>query len=206
MYNPNGIAICVLADSPIKTARDLNGKTVAVTTLADQNTVAIKAWLDQNGGDSTTVQFLEIPFSAMRAAMQRGTIAAAPISEPTLSIAKNEGGIRVLLPHLLDVFGSTFLVGGWFARTEWLRNNTPTARRFASAIYASARWANAHPDESADILAKAAKLDPAVVRGMNRAPYGYSLTPAMFQTQLDLAYKYKVLDRSVKGSEIFFKT
>jgi NitT/TauT family transport system substrate-binding protein len=205
LYNPDETALCVLSDGPIKTAKDLEGKTIAATALADANTLAVKAWVDQNGGDSTTLRLVELPFSEMRAALQRGTVAAAPIVEPALSNAKKEGGIRVLLPPFWNVFGRNFLVGGWFARTDWLKANAGLARRYAATIYATGKWANEHPNESADILAKAAKLDPQVVRGMGRAPYGDALTPAMIQSMLDSMYKYKLIDRPLNGSEVIYK-
>jgi NitT/TauT family transport system substrate-binding protein len=205
LNNPDESALCVLADGPIMTAKDLEGKIVASPSLTDANTVAVRAFVDENGGDSTKVRFVEIAFSAMLASLQRGIVAAAPIVEPALSVAKKQGGIRVLLPPYSSSFGKNALLGGWFARTDWLKTNAALARRFATVIYSVGKWANAHPNESADILASAAKLDPLVVRGMNRAPYGDTLNPSMIQSILDLTYKYKVIDRHVNASEIIFK-
>jgi ABC-type nitrate/sulfonate/bicarbonate transport system substrate-binding protein len=67
------------------------------------------------------------------------------------------------------------------------------------------RWANAHPDESAVSLAKYAKLDPEVVRTMNRSPYGTALTPDMLQPYLDLGYKYKYIGRQLKATDLIVK-
>jgi NitT/TauT family transport system substrate-binding protein len=205
MYNPEESALCVLADGPILTAKDLEGKTVASPSLVDANTVAVRSFVDQNGGDSTKVKFVEIAFSAMLASLQRGIVAAAPIVEPALSAAKKQGGIRVLSPPYASAFGKNALLGGWFARTDWLKANTAVARRFAAVIYSAGKWANAHPNESADILASAAKLDPLVVRTMGRAPYGETLNPSMVQSMLDLSFKYKVIDRHVNAGEIVYK-
>ncbi|MFN2460657.1 MAG: ABC transporter substrate-binding protein, partial [Candidatus Velthaea sp.] len=44
-------------DSPMKTARDLSGKTVAVSALGDLSQIAAQAWIDKNGGDSASVHF-----------------------------------------------------------------------------------------------------------------------------------------------------
>lgn len=193
-YNPKEVALCVAADSPIKTVRDLNGKTLGTTALRGDNSLEVSAWIDQMGGDSSTLRFVEMPMSTMAAAIVRGTVAAAEISEPALSIAASAGGIRVL-GHPMDVYGSNFMVGGWFGRAEWLAANAAMMHRFVAAIYQTARWANAHPSESAAILAKYAKMDIEVVRRMNRAEYAESFQPAMFQRCLDIGYKYKYLDR-----------
>lgn len=205
LINYNEGSLCVSPDSPIHSGKDFDGKTIATSSLNDINVVAIKAWVDQTGGDSSKIRFVEMPFSQMGAALRRGTVDAAPIVEPALSAAKKEGWIRILLPPMYSVFGPSFMIGGWFTTTDWLRQNHAAARTFVASIYETARWANAHPDESAAILAKYAKMDPTVVKTMNRAPYGTSLTPAMLQSVLDLAYKYKAVDRPFKASQIIAK-
>ncbi|HXP94248.1 MAG TPA: ABC transporter substrate-binding protein [Candidatus Binatia bacterium] len=204
LYNREELALCVAPDSPIKTAKDLEGKAVATTAIKDSNSLHTIAWIDQNGGDASKVQLVEIPFSAMAAAVKRGTVAAAPIAEPALSVAKKEGSVRVL-GHPMDVYGKRFMVGGWFSRLDWINANLPLVRRYVATIYATARWANTHPDESATILAKYAKMDPATVRTMNRAPYGDSFSPALFQPYLDLGYKYKYLEHQLKATDLSTK-
>lgn len=198
-------SLCVSSDSALRTGKDLEGKTIATSSLTDINVVAIKAWIDQTGGDSTKVRFVEMPFGEMGAALRRGTVDAAPIVEPALIAAKNEGWVRVLLPPMYSVYGPHFMVGGWFCTSDWLQKNREAAKRFVGAIYNAGRWANAHPDDSAVVLAKYAKMDPAVVKMMSRAPYGTSLTPEMLQSVLDLAYKYKAVDRRYNAADVIAK-
>ena len=50
-YNPESVTgnqLLVAPDSPIRTVRDLEGKTIAVTSVHDLMTVAISSWLDAN--------------------------------------------------------------------------------------------------------------------------------------------------------------
>ena len=75
-------------------------------------------------------------------------------------------------------------------------------RRFVAATYDTARWANSHPDQSAAILAKTAKMDPTIVQGMHRAPYGDSFGPQLFQSYLDIGYKYHYIGRHFQASEL----
>lgn len=204
LYNRNAIALCVAADSPLRSARDLNGKTIGATALQDSNTLQVQAWVDQNGGDSTMLQFVEIPFSAMPAAIARGSVAAAPIAEPALGPALRDGTLRIFA-HAMDVYGKNFLIGGWAARTEWIVQNADLARRFTAAIYAAGRWGNAHQDETALTLAKYAKIDLSVVRSMQRQRCTDRLTPDMMQACLDLGYKYKYFSRPLQASELIAK-
>jgi NitT/TauT family transport system substrate-binding protein len=200
LYNPDEGALVVLTDSPVHSGKDLTGKTVGVSALNDMNAVTLQAWIDQTGGDASSVKLVEIPFSAMGAALRRGEIAAAPLSEPMLSAVKREGGVRILMPHLFGVNGTSFALGTWFSTDAWIRANPDLARRIVTTIYATGKWANAHPDEVCATIAKYAKLDLAVVKTMARAPYGESLTPAMLQTAFDNAYKYKVLPRPIDAA------
>lgn len=205
MYNPDEIALCVLTDSPVHGGRDLNGQTVGVSTLKDMNWLSVMAWTDQNGGDSSTLHLIEVPFSAMGAALKRGSLAAIPVAEPALSVLRAQGGIRVLLPHLFDVYGKNIMIGAWFAEAPWIERNRDLARRFVDVIYATGKWSNAHGDETTAIIAKHAQIDPAVARTMARAPYGDSLTPNMLQGPFDLAYKYKILDHPLNANDVIVR-
>ena len=124
LYNREEIALCVASDSPIRSAKDLEGKPVGTTAIRDTNSLTIVAWVDQNGGDSTKVQLVEIPFSAMAAAIRRGTVAAGSIAEPALSVALAQGGIRILAHHQ-DVYGKDFLVGAILRPATLARGQSP---------------------------------------------------------------------------------
>jgi NitT/TauT family transport system substrate-binding protein len=205
LVNYDEIGMCVAASSSIATWKDLEGKTVAAPSLNDIAVLAARSLIDQQGGDSSKVHFLEVPFSQMAAFIRRGTVDAGPIAEPALSAAKKEGGIRVIQPALFSAFGPRFMVGGWFAPEDWISANRSTAHRFVDAIYAAAAWANSHPDESSAILTKYSKVDFATLRSMNRSPLGTSLTPDMLQSVLDLSYKYQFSDRHFKAAELIAK-
>ena len=65
-------AIMVAANSPIKTALDLQGKTVAVSAVGDISYLGIRAMIDAAGGDSTTVKWIEVPGATVSSAIQSG--------------------------------------------------------------------------------------------------------------------------------------
>ena len=63
--NVNSLASNVLIvkkDSTLRTARDLNGLVIATNPLRSIGDLMISAWIDKNGGDSTTIKYIEIPF------------------------------------------------------------------------------------------------------------------------------------------------
>ena len=59
-------ALIVAKDATIRTGRDLNGTTVAVSALNDFYALMDSAWIDAHGGDSSSVHFVEIPAAPPR--------------------------------------------------------------------------------------------------------------------------------------------
>lgn len=196
-------AICVAKDSPIRDARDLEGKTVANPTIKDLTYVATVAFLQQGGADVSKVKMVELTFSEMGPALARGTVAAAIISEPSLTVALQSGAARIF-GKVFDVIAPRFLIGGWYTTKDWYARNTALAKRFAGVMYATARWANqpANRTRSAQILAKYSKIDPAIAAKMTRCTFAESLTPAIVDPPLELAAKAKITDRLVTATEL----
>lgn len=182
--------LVVPRDSPIKSARDLAGKNVALNALANIPGVAVSAWLDQNGGDSASVKFVEIPWSTMPAALAGGRVDSAFIAEPFLDAARRTAPIRVLgAPY--DAIANEFMLSAWYGTSDFVRTHADAVRRFAVANAETAIWANRNHPESGRILEKYAKT--AVPSTMVRAVYAERLDAALVQPVLDISFKYKLL-------------
>jgi NitT/TauT family transport system substrate-binding protein len=86
----------VASDAAIRSGSDLNGKTIGIPALNDLNTVAVRAWIDKNGGDWRSLKFVEMPNSAMVPAMQAHRIDAAILQSPFIWTSLAEGSTRTL--------------------------------------------------------------------------------------------------------------
>lgn len=173
--------------SKLKTGADLNGKTVAVTTLSGTLQLCAASWIDKTGGDSKTVHFIELPNSEMVAALKAGRIDAAMLAEPTLTQARND------VEEMGDAFAAIaprWTLGVFVASKAWVRANPDAVHRFVEAMVETARWANTHRADTAKILAPVSHIDPAVFGSMARSRYGDVLSTALLQPPLDAAYKY----------------
>lgn len=190
--------LCVSKDSPIQKAQDFEGKTLGLLTLSGLSYTVTRAWLAQNGADLEKVYFVELASPAMPPAIQRGTIAGAVIVEPVLSMSRSD--LRVLAKPY-DVVAKEFQISTWISTRDWVTKNPGPAKQFVNAIYASARWANAHQTESLPIVAKYAKIEIDMLRKMARDTYATSMKPAQFESVLDLAVKYKGLDHGIDLSK-----
>src|SRR4030095_617347 len=65
-------AIVVGKDAPIKSANDLDGKSVAINTINNIVHLMALAWVDKNGGNASKIKFVEIPFPQMEPALVAG--------------------------------------------------------------------------------------------------------------------------------------
>ena len=191
-------SLVVAKSSTIKTGKDLENKTVAGNGLRNITQIGADAWMDQNGGDSAKMRFIEMPFPQMGAALAAGRIDAAVIAEPELSAAVAGGARIVGQPY--TAIGKQFLIGGWFTTSAWAKAHPDEVKRFVSAIVEAGKWANGHRDESARILAKYTKIT--VSPSMKRTVYAERLNPADIQPLLDAAVKYKALKNAVSASEL----
>jgi NitT/TauT family transport system substrate-binding protein len=202
---PAGGLIGVKRAAPIATAQDLNGKTVAVGALNNVTHLGARAWVDANGGDSTSIHWLEIQISAMAAAVLSGRIDAAVMDQgvyPTLG--KPGDPIRVI-GHAYDAVAHTFAVGGWFASADWAKQHPLEAHKFAAAMADAATWAKTHHRESAAILAKYLKESADDINANARYAYGTAATTAMLQPSIDVSAKYGLIHAAFPATELFTK-
>jgi NitT/TauT family transport system substrate-binding protein len=192
-------ALVVAGDATIQTAKDLEGKIVAVNGLQNVTQVGPEAWLAQNGADPAKVKFIEMPFAEMTPALEAHRIDAAQLSQPALGEALRAGG-RILAPTY-DAIAKQFLLAGWFSTPAWVQANPDAAKRFTAAILETAKWANANPALSAKILEKYTKLpvDP----GTPRVLYPERTRLEEAQPLIDASAQFHALSKTFPAKEIF---
>ena len=190
----------VAKNSALKTAKALSGKTVAVNGLKSITQISVQAWADQNGGDSQQIKFVEMPFVEMEGALMSGRIDMALLADPNATTLLAGGHTRPF-GKAFDAIGKEFLIGGWFAKTDWIAANTDTVRKFIAVMRESAQWANKPADfsQSATILEKYTKV---AVGAANRVAYAERLDPALIQPSIDTAAKYGLLKASFPAAKM----
>lgn len=188
----------VAKDSPVESAEDLNGGVVAVNGLKNITEVGARAWIDDNGGDSNSVEFIELPFPQMAAALAEGRADAAVIAEPSLTQAKSDARE---LGDVYTAIGDEFSISGYFATEKWINENPEVAEQFAEAIKRAAEWANENPEESAKILQEYTEISPETAEEMTRAVNGEALEPDLVQPPLDRAADYEVIKEPLNAGD-----
>jgi len=198
-YKEPTTALIVAKNSPIKTAKDLNGKTLAGNGIKNITQVGAFAWMDKNGGDTSTAKFVEMPFPDMPGALVTGRIDAAVIAEPELSAALAKGDVRVLA-DCYDGIAKDFMIGAWFTTATWAKAHPDLVKRFAKAMVQTAHWANKNQAASGEMLTKYTKI--VVAPGMKRTIYAEKLDPALVQPLIDGSAKYGITKSTFPAKDL----
>jgi len=192
--------LVIAKDSPIKTAKDLAGATIGVSEIGSFNYYSVLAWLDGFGVAPKGIKFVELPFTEVGVALQRGRIQAAFLPEPFTSQFLAAGQIRLLDSTYLAV-APELSVAIWCATRAWVKNNPDTAKKLVNGIYATAKYCNTHHAETGATLIRVAKLDPTTFGSVRRSDYATQPDKKYLDPILQMASKYGALPRPVSYEE-----
>lgn len=193
--------LVVRADSPIRSAKDLIGKTIAVVALkAGIADVATHAYFAKEGVDFTLVQQLEVPYSAMGATLLAGRVDAIDLDQPWLSSVLALPNTR-FLAAVFDVIAPVWVEGAYITTESYAKANPAIVRKFADAIALAAAWANKNGPAAWDVLDKYAKSTS--VRTLPHAYYPERLSAGDFQPLIDVSAKYGAIKRAIPAQELF---
>ena len=190
----------VAQDSPIKTGRDMNGKVLGSSSLRDINAAATLAWIDKNGGDSSTVHVVEVPASAGAAFLEQHRADAVTLNEPGASQALATGNVR-LLAQPYDAVGGG-MTAGFAAMEPYVVANRDVMLRFAKAMHEASTYTNAHLAETVPLVAEYSGVDPGVIAKGARFTDAEYLETRSLQPLIDMCAKYGLIDRSFPGADV----
>jgi NitT/TauT family transport system substrate-binding protein len=189
--------IAVAVNSPIKSAKDLNGKVIGEPSLGGMAEAAIAAWADKNGGDYKTFKYTEVPSSETIAALELGRVDATVLQDPQL--AAEVGRYRVLATNY-DVISNHYYTTLWWSTTGYAAKNPDVIKRWQQSIAEASLWGEKNPDLAKAALEKWLKTKIPKIRHFRSA----TLEPALLQPMLDFAAKYQMIPRPVKASELIY--
>lgn len=150
----------VKADSPVKSMKDLDGRTMGysrpgsstnLVALALAGYYKVKPRLVSTGGVPDT-----------RTQVMSGQIDAGWSAPPFNLDLANEGKIRIVArgSEIPALSGQTVRVN--VASVRFLTEKRPLARRFMKAYHDSIEWVYAHPEKAAAFYAGFAKVQPGI--------------------------------------------
>ncbi|PUB24974.1 NitT/TauT family transport system substrate-binding protein [Promicromonospora sp. AC04] len=193
-------AVVVPEDSDIEDAADLAGKTVAVNTLNNIGDTTIRKVVADADGDPTAVEFVEMAFPDMPAAVAGDQVDAAWIVEPHLTRALQDGA-RVVTSNFAET-DPELLVAAYFTSEQQIAEDPETVEAFTAAMEESLTFAEEHPDETRAVLDTYTEIDPAVKEAMVMPRFAPGLEASSFQVLADLGLEYGMFDEPVDVSQL----
>jgi NitT/TauT family transport system substrate-binding protein len=195
-------ALLVLANSPIKTAKDLEGQTLAAVSIKDQNSLATFAWLDAHGVDRSTLKYVEIPAAATLPAMEQNRVVASTFYEPVLSAIMATGKVRVL-GYPMDAIGKRFADSVLFGNTKFVADHPDVVNKFLRATQEASVYVGSHESETPQIASEYTGVDPATIpKNVRHGTRGVLLNPSDIQPMIDVLAKYDVIPKRIDAKDI----
>jgi NitT/TauT family transport system substrate-binding protein len=187
-------AVLVKNDSPIRTAADLAGKSVAVNTLKNIGDTTIRASVRKAGGDPSTMKFVELPFPDMPAALQAGRVDAIWVVEPFVTTATAQGA-RQVASNYVDA-APNLTVATYFTTDQVVSGRADLVKRFTEAVNESLAYADAHPDEVRTVLGTYTQIPADVAAKITLPKWPTEINRQSVQTMIDLAVSDKLLEKA----------
>jgi NitT/TauT family transport system substrate-binding protein len=193
----------VATDSRFQSGADLNGKMIAVPTLAGINALAAKAWVEQHGGVAATLKFVEMPNASQPEAIAQHRIDAAILEPPVLESSIADGTSKTI-GDPMGAIATTYAIAAFVAKADWATAHADTVTRFCRALSDSAKYVNTHYAETAPLVAELTKIDLPIAAKMARTTSGTRLNAADFQPLIDAAAKYGFIAHPFPARELFW--
>jgi len=173
---PEWTAIVIGKNSPVKSLKDLKGKKIAATRGTDPWFFLIRS-LRANGLDQADVEIVDLQHPDGRAALERGNVDAWAGLDPHMAASELDAGSKLLYRN---VNFNTF--GALNTREDFLADHPDLVGVVLDQYQRARAYAIAHPDETAKILAEAAKLElrVATVEVRDRTQYPDPVPGAAF--------------------------
>ena len=147
-----GAALVVPREGTIATAKDLKGQKVAAPEKGNTQDVALRHWLKGQGlVPGRDLQVVSTKNPEIFNFFKQRQIAAAWVPEPWLTRLLQEAGGRILVDERSLWPGGKFPTAVLVARTDFLRSNRDSVRRFLAAHLEVGEWIAQNPQ-----MAKAA--------------------------------------------------
>ena len=206
-YPSNGInadvksIFYVLEDSPIRTIKDIVGKTIAVNTLGAHLDHTVREALHSNGLPQDSTRLVVVPGPQLEQVLRSKQVDVSAFGywQTTFEgAARKVGGLRAVFDDT-QVLGE--IAGGFVVlRRDWVEDHPHAAETFVNASAKALDFARENPDKTKEILARVLKE-----RGENPeiAQYfaGFGVRPGGRAVDRDLQFWIDVLIRDGKLSE-----
>ncbi|WP_172978250.1 ABC transporter substrate-binding protein [Microbacterium sp. SYP-A9085] len=191
-------------DLGLKSAKDLEGKQVAVNAAGGFAEMLGKNAVIQAGGDPAKVQWVQLGFPDQLPALQSGRIQGFVAGEPFGTLAREDGEVT-LTNTLYDVSPKEWLLGTWFASRAAAEKNPQLFEKIQRAINNSLKYSVEHEDQLRKIIPDFAGIDPKIADSIRLSNYATPLTLDTLQPMATAAVRTGLLAKEPDLPSLIWK-
>jgi ABC-type nitrate/sulfonate/bicarbonate transport system substrate-binding protein len=197
-------AIMVAGNSPLQSAADLAGASIAVNNLQNIGTVAVNAVLEDAGIDIGTIDLVELAYPDMQAALERGDVDAIWQVEPfqALSLAK---GSRVLFP-LFSGPMADMPVAGWLTTEQYATEHPDEIEAFRAALAESVDQLQDDRARLVELVPTYTQVPAEVVAQVALPHWDVQVDAEKLATMADLMLEFGIIDQPFDVSTMILDT
>jgi NitT/TauT family transport system substrate-binding protein len=155
----SGWILGVKTDSPIKSAKELDGKKVGITS-AGSGTDTLALWAQSE--QKVAFQRIGVGGGGLVPNLLNNNLAAAVIYSPLSYQVVSEGKVRVLIDFATAMPPN--LIGGWTATEKNLTDRRPFIQKGLNALYGALEYMRNNPDYAIKTIAENNELSPAIAK------------------------------------------
>jgi NitT/TauT family transport system substrate-binding protein len=151
-----GTVFVVRNDSGIKSIKDFENKRFATPQVGNTQDVALREYLLQNGyktkDEGGRVDVISAQISDIFTLMLTKQIDGAWVPEPWGTKLVKEANGRIFLDERVLWPQGKYITANIIVRTDYLRDNPETVKKFLAAHIDETNWINSHKSEAMDIF------------------------------------------------------
>lgn len=194
-------AVVVPKGSKIASPKDLKGAKVAVNNLKNIGDTTVRNSVREDGGDPKDIEFIELAFPDMPAALENGQVDAAWILEPFLTQALKDGATEIA-SNYVDA-SPKLTVAAYFTSEKVIADDPELVSSFTAAMNESLAYADAHPEEVRRILGTYTKIDPALIQAIRLPRFPKDVDRGSVETLADLMVQDGLIKKKPDLDELF---
>jgi len=189
---PDVNSVVALGDSGITGPADLAGKRVSVNSIGAAGDLTIRKAVDDAGGDSSTIEFVEVAFPDVQAQLESGNIDAGWAPDPFRGLIVSGGGVDVVSPYQATIPGLTVLTN--FTTQEKIDSDPDLVAAYAAAMTEALEYASANEDAVRAAIVTNLEIPEAAAASITLPAFTPDLEDAGIADLSALALEYGYID------------
>lgn len=189
--------------SGITKPEDLKGKKIAVNTTKNIVELATLAALEPHGVTKKDVEFVELPFPDMPAALERGDVDAATMLDPFITKSVDLGAKKVL--DVATGEAEEIPIAGFGATKEFTKNNPKTAQAFQQVMTKANDEVSQDRTKVEKVIPSYAKVDEKTASKVRLGTFPKKLDASHLSKIAELMHEHDLLSKDFEIEPLLYK-